>query len=130
MGSTVQGRNKCKGLEMNSTLPVIDLDLGAKILGTDKNSAKKMITDLADMLVGNLKELEEAYGHGDLKKVADLAHFIHGGSCYCGAPRLKAASQVLEIQAKKSKKIEELKSEYKNLCQEIQAVISQSKLIT
>ncbi|MBS0351521.1 MAG: Hpt domain-containing protein [Proteobacteria bacterium] len=113
---------------MDSTLPVIDLDLGAKILGADKNSAKKMINDLAAMLVGNLKELKQVYQQGDLKKIADLAHFIHGGSCYCGTPRLKAASKELEIQAKKNEQLEELKSAYESLCNEIQAVISQSDL--
>ncbi len=109
---------------MEDILPVIDLDLGAKILNTDIETAKKMVEELITLLPKNLEDLKNAYKTEDLKKIKDIAHFILGGSCYCGTPRLKAAAMALEKKAKASHSIEMVTPDYENLCLEIKKLIS------
>jgi HPt (histidine-containing phosphotransfer) domain-containing protein len=110
---------------MSESLPVIDLDLGAKLLGCDEPTAKKMIKELSVLLVDNLQALRSAYAAHDIKKVADIAHYVYGGSCYCGVPRLKAAAFVLE-KAAIDVPSPEFPAAYQKLCQEMEAVISAS----
>lgn len=108
---------------MSESLPVIDLDLGAKLLGCSEQIAKKMISELAVLLVDNLQELRSAYDAHNIKKMADIAHYVYGASCYCGVPRLKAAALALE-KAASSKQATDLSAAYHNLCQEMEAVIT------
>ncbi len=108
---------------MISELPVIDLELGANLLGCSTQMAVKMIQELAASLPENLQELEKAYAAINISKLASIAHYIHGGSCYCGAPRLKAAAMALEKQAKNKNRLEDLKSVYENLRHEIQSLL-------
>ena len=111
---------------MDPNLPVIDLDLGAELLGSDKASAKRMIKELAVLLSGNLSSLKLAYAEADRKKMGDVAHYVYGGSCYCGTPRLKVAARALEKSIKISGSLDELTPVYQELCKEIEAVLAKS----
>lgn len=110
---------------MNEALPVIDLNLGAELLKSDEQTARRMVIELAVILTQNLQDLETAYAALDLAKVENIAHYIYGGSCYCGVPRLKAAAKLLEKAIQNSQTSPEIvSSAYRSLCQEIQAVIA------
>lgn len=109
-----------------SELPVIDLELGAKLLGSNEQVAKTMIKELIAILPENLQALKAAYTEANLKKLADIAHYVHGGSCYCGTPRLKSAAMALEKQAKTAPSVQALQAAYQQLCQEILNVIAQA----
>ena len=115
---------------MDPNLPVIDLDLGAELLGSDKAAAKKMIKEMAILLIGNLSNLKSAYAEADQKKMGDIAHYVYGGSCYCGTPRLKVAARALEKSIKISGSFAALTPVYQELCNEIEAVIAKSIHIT
>lgn len=108
---------------MSESLPVIDLMLGAKLLGCNEQAAQKMINELAALLVDNLRDLRSAYTARDSKKLDDIAHYIYGGSCYCGVPRLQAAASAFE-KALRSVPPVDFSAAYQNLCQEIEAVIT------
>ena len=108
---------------MISELPVIDLELGAKLLDSDQQIAVKMIKELANSLQGNLQDLEIAYAAENISKIGNLAHYIHGGACYCGTPRLKAAAIALEKVAKAAHSLQDIEAEYRNLCLNIKWVI-------
>jgi len=47
-------------------------------------------------------------------------HKLHGGTCYCGTPKLKDAAKQLEIAIKSNDKATDRL--YKKLCKEIKAV--------
>ena len=75
---------------------VIDLELGAKLLGGKLESAKEMIKMLADSIPADLAELEKAYKTSDWSTVQKKVHKFHGAASYCGTPRLKLACARLE----------------------------------
>jgi len=108
---------------MTQELPVIDLALGAKLLDGDEQVAKSMIQELAAILPEGLEDLKSAYEAQDLKRLADIAHYLHGGTCYCGTPRLKAAAIALEKRAKTSESFHEMRTSFESLCAEIDAVV-------
>lgn len=108
---------------MVEELPVVDLELGAKILDGDEYQAKDMIKKLISTLPHDLKELQNAYTLQDNKKLADIAHYLYGGACYCGTPRFKAAAKALEVKAKNAQSVDEIQLVYIHLCEEIEALI-------
>ncbi len=112
---------------MNKKLPVLDLELGAKLINSDQKAAKTMLKDLAASLPKALQQLKSAYDQEDVKQVGNIAHYLHGGACYCGTPRLKEAAFQLERLARGLQPFQELESAYKNLCTEISAVIEKTK---
>lgn len=114
---------------MTEELPVIDLDLGAKLLSSDKQVAKDMILKLIAMLPESVQDLNAAFAAEDIKKIGAVAHYVHGGSCYCGTPRLKAAALALEKSAKTAQSLQDLQAAYQNLCEEIQRVIAEGNHI-
>ena len=77
-------------------LKVIDLEMGAEILGGDQKMAKDMLT----MLVGTLDEsrtnLVMAYQDKRYDQLEFTVHKLHGGAAYCGVPQLKKAAKQLE----------------------------------
>jgi two-component system sensor histidine kinase BarA len=113
-------------LDMEKTLPVIDLKLGAKLLNCDEDIAKTMIKELAASLPKALADLKTAYDNQDVKVLGNVAHYIHGGTCYCGTPRLKEATFILERLARGLHPFPELESAYQTVRIEIQSVVEKS----
>jgi two-component system aerobic respiration control sensor histidine kinase ArcB len=108
-----------------SKLPVIDLELGAKILGTNLESAKAMIKSLVEMLPGDLQDLKTAFREKDNQKLKNKAHYIKGGASYCGTPRLKLAATELDNSIKEGADPVVIKKSYQDLCQEIELLIKE-----
>lgn len=104
-------------------LPIIDLNLGAKILSSDTAAAKSMIDELIKMLPGDLERLNSAYREGDNIKLQDLAHYIKGGASYCGTPRLKLAATDLEKVLNKRDAVPVIQNAYEHLCHEIHLLL-------
>ncbi len=114
---------------MGKNLPVIDLALGAKLIDRDEEAAKSMIHDLVESLPDVVEDLKKAYKKKDIKQLGNVAHYVHGGTCYCGTPRLKEAAFHLERMARGRHSFQELESAYHLLCKEIDALIEKSKKI-
>ncbi|HEV2613901.1 MAG TPA: PAS domain-containing protein [Gammaproteobacteria bacterium] len=100
---------------------VIDLELGASVVGKDAAFAKSMIKTLVKTFPVELKKLKQAYEKADWNKVYDIAHRINGGVSYCGTPRLQKATAALQsyLNSGKTKDREIL---YQKLLVEIAAV--------
>jgi two-component system, NarL family, sensor histidine kinase BarA len=112
---------------MGKNLPVIDLALGARLIDKNEEIAKEMINDLVESLPSALEDLKKAHKKKDIKLLGDVAHYIHGPTCYTGTPRLKEAAFQLERLSRGRHSFQELEAAYHTLCKEIDAVIEKSK---
>lgn len=70
---------------------VIDLELGAKLVGGDLNFAKEAIQMLVDSFNEELTMLDRACKNSDIETAQAILHKLRGGISYCGVPRLKEA---------------------------------------
>ena len=106
-------------------LPIIDLKLGAEILNSDIEAARKMINALVKQLPEDLQKLKTAFCERDNAQLKDLAHYINGGASYCGTPRLKSAAAELEKIMGVNNSSEKIQLAYENLCHEIELILAE-----
>lgn len=109
---------------------IIDLELGAKIFGGSEEKAKEMVKKLVNMLPEDLKKLQEAFLKKDYSKLKYLAHYIKGGTTFCGTPLLTEAATDLDNILKSQKTTQDIQSAYHHLCQEITSVLSEYNKMT
>ncbi|MBU1629291.1 MAG: Hpt domain-containing protein [Gammaproteobacteria bacterium] len=102
-------------------LQVIDLDLGARIVGGDRELAEEMIRLLVQTLPELQTALTNAYQQHNATQLLKAAHKLHGAASYSGTPRLKLAAKQLELIAKENNE-EKLQQAYQTLLTEIEAV--------
>ncbi|MDX2165117.1 MAG: Hpt domain-containing protein [Gammaproteobacteria bacterium] len=100
---------------------IIDLNLGAKLVGKDTVFAKDMITTLVEGFPSELKKLETAYAKQDWATIKDVVHRVKGGVSYCGAPRLQKISATL-LDYLHSAKTDDREKLYQDFLSEIHAV--------
>ncbi|MGB6977552.1 MAG: PAS domain-containing protein [Gammaproteobacteria bacterium] len=112
--------------ETSKHLNAIDLDLGAKLINGDHESARNMLKILVEELPNEKKMIEGAYKKRNYQELAKLVHKLHSGTCYCGTPKLKEASEKLE-QTIKSNDNRAMKVPYDYLIEQIVAVINAYK---
>jgi PAS domain S-box-containing protein len=102
---------------------IIDLELGAGLVEGDI----QLMYGMLDMLIKELPEVQDkmrqAYEAKSLTKLYALVHKLHGGCCYCGVPRLKAAAKNFEAIASKAKTTQKIQLAYIKLNKEIVAVL-------
>lgn len=120
-----QSNSKAISVPAIVKLPVIDLNLAAKILDTDAESAREMIADLVRMLPRDLQDLKSAFDEKNNQKLKDKAHYIKGGASYCGTLRLKLAAAELEDCIKVGSDSACVKNTYQNLCDEIELLLQE-----
>ena len=108
---------------MDDKNPIIDLALGAQLIGGSEDTAKEILTLLVTTLPEHQQELTRAFNAGDTEALRKSAHKLHGGTCYTGTPALKEAAAALENTAKTTHDINALKPLYQHLLENIQAVI-------
>ncbi len=108
---------------MEGKKAIIDLALGAQLIGGDEAAAKEILALLVTTLPEHQQELTHAFAAGDTEALRKSAHKLHGGTCYTGTPALKDAAAALESAAKTTHDINALKPLYEHLLESIQAVI-------
>jgi two-component system sensor histidine kinase BarA len=81
-------------------LKVIDLEMGAKILGGDEQMAKSMLAMLVSTLDETHEKLLDAYQSKHYDRLEFVVHKLHGGAAYCGVPQLKDCAKRLEYVLK------------------------------
>lgn len=74
---------------------IIDLNLGATLVGKDTVFAKEMLNTLVNTFPEELKKLETAHKKEDWNTIKDVIHRIKGAVSYCGTPRLQKISTEL-----------------------------------
>jgi two-component system, NarL family, sensor histidine kinase BarA len=86
--------------------PIIDWELSTKLAGNCLQAAQEMVSLLIKMLPHDLAQIKEAYIDNQHEQLSRYVHRLHGALCYCGVPRLKAATYQLETALKRNKKQE------------------------
>lgn len=109
----------------SSNEEIIDLKLGAHLIGGDENLAKEAILMLVNSFPDDLNKLEKAYLKKDWAVMQVIIHKLRGGTSYCGTPRLKAACIRLDdaLELGQNELINDL---YGQLLFEIEAVQKES----
>lgn len=101
------------------SLKIIDWDLSLKLANNREDLANELLTLLMTELSQTQTEINQAYQDHDFERLHHYVHKLHGASCYCGVPRLKEVTCLLEtdIKNKNNKNIKNLLS---NLNHEIE----------
>lgn len=118
--------NKISSQQVISHVPdetkVIDLDLGASILGGDIDEAHKMLGMLIESFPENQRELESAYQKKDFQRLEKIAHRVHGGVSYTGAARLQKALRLL-VDTIRENRLDDVDVLYKDVCHEVKQLV-------
>ena len=85
---------------LSANLKVIDLDLGAAILGADHNAAKTTLAMIMEQLPESHRIITLAYLQKNTDQLIKATHQLHGGLLYGGAVRLEKATAALEAAAR------------------------------
>ncbi len=107
----------------------IDWEQCLNLAGNNAEIAEDLITLFVSDLPTVRNYLEKLFLEGDYTMLRDQAHRLHGATCYCGVPHLKAAVQNLEKLLKSKdlrKKISdnsEIKEHLQILLDEIDSVL-------
>jgi len=104
---------------------VIDLALGARLIGGDKKLAKEAIMMMVNSFPEELAKLDKAYQKSDWQEVQMIVHKLRGGTSYCGTPRLKEACIRLDdyLQSSDDKTMQrEMDAYYQQLLKEVEAI--------
>lgn len=127
-GKTV--KKSKKSAKINEFKNVIDLKLGAEILGGSEKQAKEVIKKLVDMLPGELEKIQEAFLKEDYSQLKFLVHYIKGGVSFCGTPLLtEAVTELDNVLKSHNPTMNGIELAYNHLCREIKSVISEYNTI-
>lgn len=85
-----------------SSLPAVDLMLGARLAGGRETLAKQQLVRLIDSLPESEQQIRDAFQAGDLTALLDWVHGLNGASRYCGAPELALLVETLETRLRTS----------------------------
>ena len=105
--------------------PVIDWELGIKLVNNKKDLAEEMLFLLTKSLPSELFEIKKAYANKDYPELLKNTHKLHGAVCYCGVPRLKDAIFILETSLKQ-KKYSEIETLFNQFEAEAHAVLKEA----
>ena len=72
-------------------------------MGGDRDLAKEMLELQLSKLPEDLKTIESSFKAKDYDTLLHCVHKLHGGLCYVGLPKLKAACAELEQALKRNK---------------------------
>ncbi len=81
-------------------LAAIDFELSCKLANNNKKVAMELLSIMHNKLPDDLEVIEQYQQEKNYAALVNEAHRIHGGTCYCGVPALKATSVELENAAK------------------------------
>ncbi|WP_141441239.1 response regulator [Vreelandella titanicae] len=85
-----------------ATLPIIDLEIGARLAGGKEHLAREQLKRLIDSLDESEQHMRAAFGQQHLPTLLDWVHGLNGASRYCGAPELALLVETLETRLRTS----------------------------
>jgi len=74
----------------------VDIPLSLKLANHKPTLARDMLAMLLDSLESERESLEQAFAARDFPLLQERVHRLYGSSCYCGVPRLKRLSGLLD----------------------------------
>ncbi|WP_295797990.1 response regulator [uncultured Microbulbifer sp.] len=77
---------------------LVDISESLKLSNQDPNLARDLLRMLLKGLHDDEQALTQLMEAQDHKGMFELVHRLHGGCCYCGVPRLRAATEQLQEQ--------------------------------
>ncbi|EHA16935.1 ATP-binding protein [Halomonas sp. HAL1] len=83
-------------------LPVVDLEIGARLAGGKEYLAREQLKRLIDSLDESEQHMRSAFAQQDLPMLLDWVHGLNGASRYCGAPELALLVETLETRLRTS----------------------------
>ncbi|MBT2770802.1 response regulator [Halomonas sp. ISL-60] len=88
--------------ETPATLPVVDLEIGARLAGGKEYLAREQLKRLIDSLDESEQHMRAAFAQKNLPTLLDWVHGLNGASRYCGAPELALLVETLETRLRTS----------------------------
>ena len=85
-----------------ATLPVIDLEIGARLAGGKESLAREQLKRLIDGFDESEPHMRNAFTQQNLPTLLDWVHGLNGASRYCGAPELALLVETLETRLRTS----------------------------
>ncbi|MBF57764.1 response regulator [Halomonas sp. FeN2] len=85
-----------------ATLPVVDLEIGARLAGGKEYLAREQLKRLIDSLDESEQHMRAAFAQQNLPTLLDWVHGLNGASRYCGAPELALLVETLETRLRTS----------------------------
>lgn len=79
---------------------IIDWEQAKKLAGNNLDFAKEILDLFIKTLPGAISEIKQAYTDQNFPALLHHIHKLHGATCYCGLPRLKAVLFNLETDLK------------------------------
>lgn len=76
--------------------PLINLQQSLSLAKNKPALARDMMKMLLDSMGQTYLQIQTYLNEGNIKDLQETIHKLHGGSCYCGVPRLKKASAELD----------------------------------
>lgn len=105
----------------------IDWDLSIELAAGKPEVAKEILTAFIKELPDTKAAISKAKEEGNREELHEEVHRLHGACCYCGIPRLKELCNLLET-AMDEQEFEKADAYYKDLMQEIPAVLEDYKM--
>lgn len=80
-------------------LAVYDREASVRLAGGNEQIADDLLAMLLAELPQQQRGLQEAFREGNMEELGRIAHKLHGSTCYCGVPALRAAAARLDACA-------------------------------
>ena len=74
----------------------MDIPLCLKLANHKPTLARDMLEMLVKNLGGERDAINQAFDNQDFEQLEELVHRLYGSCCYCGVPRLKRISGLLD----------------------------------
>jgi two-component system sensor histidine kinase BarA len=81
---------------INDRVTSVDVTLCLKLANNKPALARDMLAMLLDSLPNEKIQINRAFSEKDFVQMEDLVHRLYGSCCYCGVPRLKRVSGLLD----------------------------------
>jgi two-component system sensor histidine kinase BarA len=104
----------------------VDILLCLKLANNKPALARDMLKMMLDGLPTEKENINQAIATNNVSALTELIHRLYGSSCYCGVPRLKSISGLLD-KLLQAKEIEEAQNAIGTLNHAIDDVISWGK---
>jgi two-component system sensor histidine kinase BarA len=105
-----------------AALLVYDWNLAIGIAGGNPEIAAELLSLFLQELPSQTAAMRKAVRSGNLEKLRQLTHKLHGSASYCGTPALKEAAQNLE-SVLIERQTESIPTVYAQLLEEIQRLL-------
>ncbi len=101
----------------------VDINLCLKLANNKPLLARDMLKMMLDGLVCEKAQINQAISDGNDEMLNELIHRLYGSSCYCGVPRLKSISGLLD-KLMQTRKVDEAKAAIHSLNSAIDDVLT------